>query len=68
MRAIEYMKQAVTGEEDRYILTAIVELAIKNKSDFQSGLGWTVFRLLSDKIKSFKADLIDTERSLLESL
>jgi len=60
MRAIEYMKQAVTGEGDRYIFTTIVELAIENKSDFQSGLGWTVFRLLSDKIKSFKADSIDT--------
>jgi len=54
------MMEAVAEEGDGYILTAMVELAIENRSDFQSGMGGRVFRLLSEKIKH--TDSIDRTR------
>ena len=58
-RAIEYLLEAVPEESDSYILNAIAELVIENRSDFQSGMGGRVFRLLWSKIKSSNGEEID---------
>ena len=58
-RAIEYIMQALPEECDSYILNAIADLVIENRSDFQYGMGGRVFSLLWSKMKSSKAEEID---------
>ena len=52
-RALHYMNQR-TRDWDHYLLKTVIELIIENPSDFSSGLGWPVSRLIRERIKNFK--------------
>lgn len=43
-------------DDERYILNTIMEIIIENQSDFHSGLGWSVFSSVSERIKKMNSE------------
>jgi mRNA-degrading endonuclease RelE of RelBE toxin-antitoxin system len=52
-RALHYMTQR-SQNWDHYLLKTVIELIIENPSVFSSGLGWSVSRLIRERITNFK--------------
>ncbi len=52
-RALHYMTQR-SRNWDHYLLKTVIELIIENPSVFSSGLGWSVSRLIRERITNFK--------------